>query len=42
MSRVTGWCWHIFEQRKNNCIIRSNADYIGPEEQGWVPIEKRR
>ncbi|AAO90308.1 2-methylcitrate synthase [Coxiella burnetii] len=42
MSRVTGWCAHIFEQRKDNRIIRPNADYIGPEEQGWVPIEKRR
>ncbi len=32
MSRVTGWYAHFFEQRKNNRIIRRNADYIGPKE----------
>ena len=31
LSRITGWCAHIFEQRENNRIIRPNADYIGPE-----------
>ena len=30
LSRITGWCAHIFEQRENNRIIRPNADYIGP------------
>ncbi|CAH0539725.1 bifunctional 2-methylcitrate synthase/citrate synthase [Vibrio marisflavi] len=41
MSRVTGWTAHIFEQRANNRIIRPSAEYIGPELQSWVPIEKR-
>jgi len=41
MSRLTGWCAHIFEQREHNHIIRPNADYIGPEEQDWLSIEKR-
>lgn len=41
LSRVTGWCAHIFEQRHNNRIIRPNADYIGPSLQKVSPIEAR-
>jgi 2-methylcitrate synthase len=41
MSRVTGWCAHIFEQRADNRIIRPGADYIGPEARGYIPIEER-
>ncbi|WP_188009300.1 bifunctional 2-methylcitrate synthase/citrate synthase [Grimontia hollisae] len=42
MSRVTGWCAHVFEQRAHNRIIRPSADYIGPEHQNWLPLEKRQ
>lgn len=41
MSRLTGWAAHVYEQRENNRIIRPSADYVGPEHQDWVPIEKR-
>jgi 2-methylcitrate synthase len=41
MSRVTGWAAHCFEQRANNRIIRPGADYIGPGERNYVPIEQR-
>ena len=41
LSRITGWCAHIFEQRHNNRIIRPNADYIGPILQKVIPIDKR-
>ena len=41
MSRVTGWAAHCFEQRANNRIIRPGADYIGPAERAYVPIEQR-
>lgn len=41
LSRVTGWSAHIFEQRANNRLIRPGADYIGPDQQAFVPIEKR-
>lgn len=41
MSRLTGWAAHVFEQRAHNRIIRPNADYIGPEHQDWLPIDKR-
>ena len=41
MSRVTGWCAHVFEQRANNRIIRPGADYTGPSAQEYIPIEQR-
>jgi 2-methylcitrate synthase len=41
MSRVTGWAAHCFEQRANNRIIRPGADYIGPPDRAYVPIEQR-
>ncbi|MEE4173338.1 MAG: 2-methylcitrate synthase [Xanthomonadales bacterium] len=41
MSRVTGWAAHCFEQRENNRIIRPSADYTGPAERSYVPIEHR-
>jgi len=41
LSRVTGWCAHIFEQRQNNRIIRPNADYIGPSPKKVSPIDTR-
>ena len=41
MSRITGWAAHIFEQRKNNKLIRPSADYTGPNNLKFVPIENR-
>ncbi len=41
MSRVTGWAAHCFEQRADNRIIRPGADYIGPEDRNYIPIEQR-
>ncbi|MBJ6137674.1 2-methylcitrate synthase [Marinobacter litoralis] len=41
MSRVSGWTAHVKEQRAKNRIIRPSADYTGPENQEWLPIEKR-
>lgn len=41
MSRITGWAAHIFEQRKNNKLIRPSADYTGPEGLAFIPLEKR-
>lgn len=41
MSRLTGWAAHVKEQRANNRIIRPSADYTGPEQSTWVPIEQR-
>ncbi|MFQ5934785.1 MAG: 2-methylcitrate synthase [Acidiferrobacterales bacterium] len=41
VSRITGWAAHIMEQRANNVLIRPGADYTGPENQEWIPIEAR-
>ncbi len=40
-SRITGWSAHLMEQRADNRLIRPNAEYIGPSERSYVPIEQR-
>lgn len=41
LSRVTGWCAHVFEQRADNKLIRPGAEYIGPDSRSYVPIDQR-
>lgn len=41
MSRITGWCAHIMEQRANNRIIRPLSSYNGHAERDVVAIENR-
>jgi citrate synthase len=41
ISRTSGWTAHILEQYENNRLIRPRAEYTGPVDQVYVPIEKR-
>lgn len=41
ISRTTGWVAHVIEQRNDNKIIRPNAEYIGPANRPYQPIEAR-
>ncbi|MDC3415745.1 citrate synthase [Aquibacillus salsiterrae] len=41
ISRFSGWLAHMLEQYANNRLIRPRAEYVGPRNQVFVPIEER-
>ncbi len=41
VSRVVGWTAHILEQWSHNRLIRPRANYTGPLDLGYTPIDQR-
>jgi citrate synthase len=41
VSRMSGWLAHILEQLGDNRLIRPRAEYVGPVDQHYIPIDQR-
>lgn len=41
VSRMSGWIAHILEQLADNRLIRPRAEYVGPVDQHYIPIDQR-
>lgn len=41
VSRITGWTAHVLEQYADNKLIRPRADYVGPRNVPYFPIDQR-
>lgn len=41
ISRTSGWCAHMFEQIGYGKLIRPRAEYVGPRNLEYIPVDAR-
>jgi citrate synthase len=41
VGRVGGWSAHVIEQLSDNRLFRPSADYVGPHDVRYIPMDKR-
>jgi 2-methylcitrate synthase len=41
VSRISGWTAHVLEQYASNKLIRPLAEYVGPRDLKYTPMDKR-
>ncbi|CAB3393815.1 citrate synthase [Kyrpidia spormannii] len=41
VSRIAGWTAHVLEQYEHNRLIRPRAEYVGPQDLTYVPLDQR-
>jgi citrate synthase len=41
LSRIAGWMASVLEYTRHNSILRPTANYTGPDDAHWMPLEQR-